>query len=145
MGIARIAGMIAVLLAAFIAMLLPSVVKASTAEAYDPAWTSELGWANQNLWHTPEGSQIHLEDERVPWWQSQVAHPQGDYDAVKLPVGAVRLDSALDVELTLHRPLQSWTVQDSPSHINDVWTFTPGGKNQGSETARSGQNAFFDL
>src|ERR1043165_9812107 len=86
----------------FVAMLLAMTTKAwaSTAENYDPAWISELSWAggtasSGNLYSAPTGSWAYVEDQHVPWWQEQVAHPV-DYDSSKLPVGSVRLDGALD-------------------------------------------------
>ena len=53
-------------------------------------------WTTNNLYNRPLGAQTYLEDNYVPWWQGRVAHPILDYDASKLAVGAVRLDSAID-------------------------------------------------
>ena len=57
----------------------------------------------------------------------------------------MRLDTALDVDYTMHRLLPSWTKATSPSGINNVYTFTPGSPNQDAQTARSGQSAFADF
>ena len=123
-------------------------VSATTAEAYDPPWVSELQWAagNSDLYDVgTTGSSAYLENKFTPWWQNQVAHPIDDYDSSKIPTGSVRLDGALDIEYTIHRALPGWTVSKSPSGINNVYTFTPGSTSQQDRTARSGQNAFFDF
>jgi outer membrane protein OmpA-like peptidoglycan-associated protein len=126
---------------------------ATTAENYDPAWLTELGWAGGyaggygqmgNLFNITPGAQAYLEDLHTPWWQNRVANP-ADYDASKLPTGAVRLDSALMADFTLHRLLPGWQSQASPTNIDNVYTFTPGSSAQEPQTARSGQAAFFDL
>jgi outer membrane protein OmpA-like peptidoglycan-associated protein len=118
----------------------------TTAESYDPAWISELGWVGSNgqtgnLYNAPTGASAWVENGHAPWWQTQVAHPIEDYDSSKIPVGTVRLDGALDVEYTLHRPKRSWDVSQSPSGINNVYSFTPGSSSQEPWTGRSGQFA----
>ncbi len=120
-------------------------VFATTAESYDPSWGGELSWTTNDLFHRPLWSSAWLEDNYEPWWKTRVAHPVTDYSADKLPTGAVRLDTALDLELTLHRPLQGWSLARSPSGINQVWAFTPGSQNHQDRTARAGQNAFVDF
>ncbi|MFA5976422.1 MAG: OmpA family protein [Elusimicrobiota bacterium] len=134
----------ALLISCFLSVL-PVQGWTTTAESYYPPWVSELGWANNNLFSRPTGSLAWLEDSYLPWWQTRTAHPIMDYDASKLPVGEVRLDSALDAEVTFHRLLPGWTKQTSPTGINNVYTFTPSSRNQEDQTARAGQNAFFDL
>ena len=85
------------------------------------------------------------------------ANPIMDYDASKLGVGSVRLDSAVEADIVFHRLLPGWTKQTSPTGIDNVYcnhqsplstgacTYTPGTTSQEDQTARSGQNAFFDL
>ena len=124
---------------------LPATLHATAAESYNPSWGSELVAANNFLYNAPMGSVAYLEEAYIPWWQNRVASPVADYNAASLPTGTVRLDTALDVEYTTHRMLQSWSKVTSPSGINNVYTFSPGGKNQEDRTARSGQSAFADL
>jgi len=117
----------------------------TAAEAYNPSWADELSWTNQGLWARPTGSSAWLEDQYTPWWQGRVASSLADYGPSKLATGAVRLDTALDAELTIHRPLPGWNVQTSPSGINNVYTFIPGSTQHQDQTARAGQNAYFNL
>src|SRR5206468_358540 len=73
--------------------LYPRSSTASTAaEQYDPSWADQFFWTTNNLYNRPPGVQAYLEDNYVPWWQGQVAHPVADYDAAKLATGGVRLD-----------------------------------------------------
>jgi outer membrane protein OmpA-like peptidoglycan-associated protein len=135
-------------LVALLSSLVPPRVWAAgetAAQAYNPSWADELNWANQPLWAKPTGASAWLEDLYKPWWQGRVASPVTDYSPSKLATGAVRLDTALDSELTLHRPLPGWGVQTSPTGINNVYTFTPGSSSQQDRTARAGQNAYFNL
>ncbi len=69
----------------------------------------------------------YLEERDIPWWQNRVANPITDYSADKLPTGSVRLDSAVDVELTSqharrHGPGRSGEEQNvgrvRPTHGN---------------------------
>jgi outer membrane protein OmpA-like peptidoglycan-associated protein len=122
-----------------------SLLRAGTAEAFNPAWMDELGWANAALWARPTGSAAWLEDLYSPWWQSRVAHPISDYSASKLKVGALRMDAALGAELTTHRAKKSWDVETSPTAINNVYTYTPGSNTQEKRTTRAGQNAYLNL
>src|SRR5882724_183887 len=117
----------------------------TAAQAYNPSWADELNWANQPLWAKPTGASAWLEDLYKPWWQGRVASPITDYSPSKLATGAVRLDTALDSEFAIHRPLPGWNVQTSPTGINNVYTFTPGSANHQDQTARAGQNAYFNL
>jgi len=122
----------------------------TAASAYDPPWGSELNWADNPLFARPPGSYAYLRDNSpssnyLPWWQTDVAHPITDYTASNLPVGGLRIDSDLEADLTMHRLLPGWSKQSSPSGIDNVYTFTPGSTAQENQTARSGQNAFFDL
>ena len=126
------------------------IASAVSAELYDPAWVSELSWVGGNagtgsLYNAPYGSWAWVETGHTPWWQAQTAHPVTDYDSSKLPVGTVRLDGALDLEYTVHRPKKSWSVASSPSGINNVYTYTRGSNNQEDRTGRMGQNTFFDF
>lgn len=107
---------------------LPSVSHATAAESYNPIWAGELGWTSGNLFNRASGATAWLEDQYVPWWQNQVAHPVDDYSASKLATGGVRLDTAVDVDYTIHRLLPGWSAASSPSKINNVYTFTPGGR-----------------
>src|SRR5581483_6154810 len=84
----------------------PQTLFASAAELYDPVWATDLSWTDNNLFHSPLGSVAGLENNFTPWWQTQAAHPIADYSASLLPAGTVRLDTALDVEYTMHRPLR---------------------------------------
>lgn len=118
---------------------------AGSSEAYNPSWTDEFIWVNTPYGARPTGVSAGLEDLYTPWWQGRVAHPITDYSASKLSVGDVRFDSALEAELTLHRVLPGWTVQSSPTGINNTYTFTPGSTQQQDKTARSGQHAYFNL
>ena len=117
----------------------------TAASAYNPPWAGELGWASNNLFTRPEGSNATYENSYLPWWQTDVAHPIADYNAAKLPVGDVRLDTALEADLTTHRLLPGWTSQPSPTGIDNVYTFTPGSSAQQNGSTRSGQYAFTDL
>jgi outer membrane protein OmpA-like peptidoglycan-associated protein len=125
--------------------LLAPYAGATAAESYNPSWGDELASVNNSLYNAPTGSVAWLEDAYVPWWQNRVANPITDYNAALLPTGAARLDTALDVEYTVHRMLQSWTKVTSPSGINNVYSFAPGSKTQEDRTGRLGQNAFADL
>jgi OOP family OmpA-OmpF porin len=118
---------------------------AAAAESYNPTWAGELAWASGDLFHRPTGAFAIYEDAYVPWWQNRVAHPIADYDASKLTVGAVRLDTAFDFELTRHRLKESWNVDASPSAINNVYTFTPGSTQHDDAVTRAGQNAYVNL
>src|SRR5258708_7453408 len=140
-------GKYAIYLLPFALCLLPCrITFADTAaQSYNPPWASELNWARQELWARPTGASAWLENAYTPWWQNKVAHPITDYTASKLPVGAARVDASLDAEFTIHRALPGWTVRTSPTGINNVYTFTPGGTNQDARTARAGQNGFVDL
>lgn len=122
-----------------------SFAHATAAEAYNPAWASELLGVNNPIYYAPNGSVAWLEEAHAPWWETRVANPIVDYDAAKLPSGAVRLDTAVDIEYTIHRLLPSWSKSASPSGINNNYFFTPGSTSQEDRTARSGQNAFADL
>ena len=94
-----------VLLALIPALVTPPLW-ADAAETYNPLWAGELNWASGEApYVAPVGSKAYVENQFDPWWVTQVAHPITDYDASKLPVGAVRLDSAVDLELTTHRAL----------------------------------------
>jgi outer membrane protein OmpA-like peptidoglycan-associated protein len=112
---------------------------------YNPAWTQELAWTDNNLFHRPGGSTAWLEDAYAPWWQGRVAHPITDYDASKLGVGRFRVDAAFDFELTTHRTQPGWAYRNSPSAINNVYTFTLGSKNRADRITRAGQNAYLNL
>lgn len=118
---------------------------AATAESYNPAWISELGWVNGTLFSAPTGAISYVEDAHAPWWQVQTAHPLEDYSSDKIPVGSLRVDGALDLEYTIHRPKRGWDVATSPSGINNVYTFTPSSTQQEDRTARGGQNAYLNL
>ena len=133
-----------ILLAAGVIVLSHPCAWGTAAEAYDPSWASELGWANSQLWQSPLGSSVWWQDAYAPWWQTQVAHPILDYEASQLPAGVARLDSAVQADVTFHRLLPGWSKQASPSNINNVYTFIPT-QDQEDQTARSGQDAFFDL
>jgi len=132
-------------------VLSPELILADTAaSSYDPAWGGELGWANNELFARPFDSFAVLRDNTsesnsLPWWETDVANPIKDYDATKLETGSVRLDSALESEITFHRLLPGWTKQTSPTGIDNVYTFTPGGTAQEDQTARAGQSAYFNL
>ncbi len=130
-------------MAAILAMVSP--VYSATAEAYNPAWISELGWVGGTLYSAPTGAGAYVEDAHSPWWHVQTAHPIDDYSASKIPVGSMRVDGALDLEYTLHRAKRSWDVVTSPSGINNVYTFTPGSSQQEDRTGRAGQNAYLNL
>src|SRR6185312_16441942 len=99
-------------------------VPATAASSYNPAWATELVGVSNPLYYAPTGSTAWLEEEHIPWWQNRVANPIGDYNAALLPTGAARLDTAVDVEYTNHRMLESWSKASSPSGINNVYTFT---------------------
>lgn len=118
---------------------------ATAAESYYPPWVNELAWANGSLGAQPTGAQTWVENNYTPWWQGRVAHPLLDYDASKLPTGGIRLDAAVNAELTAHRMLPGWAARKSPTGINNIYGFSPGSQTQESLTARSGQSAFFDL
>ncbi len=105
----------------------------------------ELSWLNHPIYARPTGSSAWLEDLYVPWWQGRVANPITDYSASKLAVGSIRLDAALDAELTAHRTKKSWDVEASPTGINNVYTFTPGSTFQEDASARMGQNAYLNF
>jgi hypothetical protein len=120
-------------------------VLASAAEVYNPPWVGELNWARQEYFAEPLGSLAPDPDNFTPWFQNRVAHPVDDYTATQLPVGTVRLDSVLDVEYALHRPLAGWTVTPSADKINNVYSFTPGRPSHQDRTGRSGQNAYFNF
>lgn len=109
------------------------------AEWYNPAWTGELIGTINPVFARPTGAAAWLEDQYTPWWQNRVANPVRDYSATLLPTGAARLDLAADVEYTLHRAKQSWVRQDSPTKLNNVYTFTPGSSMQEDLSGRSGQ------
>jgi len=138
------------LLSAF-CLVAPDLVRADTAaSAYSPAWGGELNWANSELFARPFGSFAFLRDNSsesnyLPWWETDVAHPIRDYNAGALPEGGVRLDTALESEVTFHRLLPGWSKQSSPTGIDNVYTFTPGSASQEDQTARAGQSAFLDL
>jgi len=125
--------------------LRPVDVHAVAPEAYNPSWSSELSAANNPLFYLPTGASAWLEDQFVPWWQGRVANPVKDYSAALLPVGGVRLDTALDLEYTIHRTKKSWDKTASPSGINNVYDFTPGSRFQEDQTSRMGQNAYVNL
>ncbi len=128
-----------------LAALVQRPASATTAEFYNPSWAHELAWTNDTLFNTPLGSRAWLENLHDPWWQTQVAHPIGDYSGSKLAVGAVRLDTALITELTIHRLLQGWNVAQSPTRINNIYTFTPRGTQHEARTARGSQNAYLNF
>lgn len=132
-------------------ILSPRLLHADTAVSnYNPAWGGELNWANNPIFERPFGSYATLDgitsdSNSLPWWETDVAHPIRDYSAGLLPVGGVRLDTALESEITFHRLLPGWSKQTSPTGIDNVYTFTPGSTSQEDQTARAGQSAFIDL
>src|SRR5262249_326327 len=77
--------------------------------------------------------------------QAHVASPITDYDASKLDIGKIRLDAAAELGLTVHRTTPGWTVQKSPSGINNVYTYTPGSHAHNDRTARAYQYGFVDV
>src|SRR2546423_1373690 len=112
-------GMTIIILSA-LCVLSSELASADTAaQAYNPPWAGSLAWAANNaLFNRPAGSFAYLDNNSVdsitlPWWQSRVAHPIYDYDAAKLPTGSVRLDSAVEADVTFHRLLPGWTKQSS--------------------------------
>src|ERR1019366_8170450 len=122
----------------------------TAASAYNPAWGGELSWVNSELFSRPFDSFASLggnslETNYLPWWVTDVAHPIKDYDASKLGSGSVRLDSAIESEVTFHRLLPGWTKQTSPTGIDNVYTFTPGSTSQEDTTSRAGQAAYLNL
>ena len=142
-------------------VLSPELVRADTAaSSYNPPWGGELNWADSSLFARPFDSFAVLHDNSsesnyLPWWETDVANPIKDYDAAKLETGSVRLDSALESEITFHRLLPGWTKQTSPTGIDNVYCNgvfvagncvpTPGSTSQEDQTARAGQSAYFNL
>ena len=132
----------------------------SAASNYNPPWAGELDWASGDLFARPFDSFAVLRDNSsetnyLPWWETDVAHPIKDYDASKLETGNVRLDSALESEITFHRLLPGWAKQTSPTGIDNVYCHgvfaagacvaTAGSTSQEDQTARAGQSAYFNL
>src|SRR3954463_15261175 len=123
---------------------------ATTAELYSPAWLTELNWAggssqSGSLYNAPPGSWAYVETQHLPWWEAQVAHPTENYDSSLLAVGDIRLDGALDMEYAQHRVLPGWTVQRSPTGIDNVYAFTPGSTDRSGGSGKGGQYAHFNL
>jgi len=137
-------------LSAFCLLASVAVHADTSASTYSPAWGGELNWADNGLFARPFGSRavldgISSDSNSLPWWETDVAHPIRDYNAGSLPVGGVRLDTALESEVTFHRLLPGWSKQTSPTGIDNVYTFTPGSTSQEDKTARGGQSAFVDF
>src|SRR5258706_13520523 len=133
-------------------LLSPTYLLADTAaSSYNPPWAiGELNWVSHGLFARPYGSTAYWDNNSpasidAPWWQANVAHPIKDYGADALSVGSVRLDPALDAEVTFHRLERGWSKRNSPPGIDNVYTFTPGSKSQEDQTARAGPNALLDF
>jgi len=146
---------------AAVGLFLSGIAHADTsASTYNPAWAGELGWTNSELFARPFASFAYMKDNSsesnyLPWWETDVAHPIRDYSAGALPVGGVRLDTALESEVTFHRLLPGWTKQTSPTGIDNVYCHgvfvagtcvaTPGSTSQEDQTARAGQAAYVNF